>query len=217
MIRGAAEGGADERTAFAARYLPVVRSYIAARWRSSPLAQDVDDAVHEVFVECFREGGALARVAPERPGGFRAFLYGVARNVALRFESRQARHREQQPSPSFSPDQLANGDDALSQVFDRAWARAIMREAAVRQAQWASTAGDDAVRRVELLRLRFYEDLPIREIAERWQADPAQVHRWYARAREEFKQALLEVIAFHHPDAPGVAESECARLLSMLA
>ena len=49
-----------------------------------------EDAVQEVFVECFRRGGALEAVGAGRVPGFRAFLYGVIRNVARRFESRPA-------------------------------------------------------------------------------------------------------------------------------
>jgi RNA polymerase sigma-70 factor (ECF subfamily) len=73
-----------------------------------------------------------------------------------------------------------------------------------------------ALRRVELLRLRFHEGLPIREIARRWRDDPATLHREYARAREEFKEALIGVMAFHHPGSPAQAERECAELLALL-
>jgi len=63
------------------------------------------------------------------------------------------------------------------------------REAAQVQAEQARHGGPAALRRVELLHLRFHDGLPIREIAERWQADAAQVHHDYARARQEFKAA----------------------------
>ncbi|MBK8268830.1 MAG: hypothetical protein IPK83_11220 [Planctomycetes bacterium] len=35
---------------------------------------DLDDAVQDVFLECFRPDGALDRLDVHRPGGFRAFL-----------------------------------------------------------------------------------------------------------------------------------------------
>jgi hypothetical protein len=44
--------------------------------------------VEETFVECFRRGGALEVEGAGRVPGFRAFLIGVTRNVARRFESR---------------------------------------------------------------------------------------------------------------------------------
>jgi RNA polymerase sigma-70 factor (ECF subfamily) len=72
------------------------------------------------------------------------------------------------------------------------------------------------VRRVELLRLRFQEGLPIRDIATRWQTDAAVLHHEYARAREEFRAALLEVVAFYHPGTAAEVERECANLLSLL-
>ena len=72
-----------------------------------------------------------------------------------------------------------------------------MRQAADRQRTHAKQRGDAALSRIELLRLRFEEELPIREIAKLWQVDAAVLHREYAKAREEFKEALREVVAFH--------------------
>jgi RNA polymerase sigma-70 factor (ECF subfamily) len=215
VIRGAAAGDAAQREHFARRYAPVVRAYLATRWRASPCLQDLDDAVQEVFVECFRQGGALDRLDSERAGGFRPFLYGVVRNVALRTENCRDR-RGRQPADGIDLDQFANSETSLSRVFDRAWAKALLREAAQRQTERARQAGEAASRRVELLRLRFQEGLPIREIARRWQADPAALHHEYARARQEFKVALLEVVAFHHPGAAAEIEQECSNLLSLL-
>jgi hypothetical protein len=59
VIRAAAAGSPADRDELARRYLGVVRDYLAARWRGSALRPDLDDAVKEVFVERFREGGAL--------------------------------------------------------------------------------------------------------------------------------------------------------------
>src|SRR6516164_10731447 len=88
VIRAAAAGSPADREELAHRYLAVVRAYLGARWRGSPLRPDLDDAVQEVFVECFRQGGAVEAAAAGRVPSFRAFLYGVVRNVARRFESR---------------------------------------------------------------------------------------------------------------------------------
>jgi RNA polymerase sigma-70 factor (ECF subfamily) len=217
MIQAAAAGAPDEREAFARRYSPVVRAYVAARWAGSPRIQDLDDAVQEVFVECFRQGGVLARADPEQPGGFRAFLYGVVRNVALRAETRGGRHKEQLlPNPS-DLERLEDSDTRLSQVFDRAWAKALLREAGLRQQENAVARGEAACRRVELLRLRFQEGLPIRDIAKRWNVDAANLHHEYAKARQEFKASLLEVLAFHSPGPDADLEAQCAQLLSLLS
>ena len=59
MIRAAAAGSATDREELARRYLGVVRAYLAARWRGTVLRDDRDDATQAVFVECFRQGGAL--------------------------------------------------------------------------------------------------------------------------------------------------------------
>ena len=141
----------------------------------------LDDATQEVFVECFRRGGALEAAGAGRVPGFRAFLYGVIRNVARRFESRPAR------AVANAPDARAD-EPSQSRLFDRTWARAIMAEAAQLQKP-GTERGPEAVQRVELLRLRFEENLPIRAIAQRWDVDPRSLHHAYALARQEFKAA----------------------------
>ena len=214
IIQAAAAGSATDREAFARRYGPVVRAYLAARWRSSPCLHDLDDAVQEVFVECFKPDGVLDRA--DRGRGFRPFLYGVVRNVALRTEAARGRRRERPRPSDIDLDEVPDGEASLSQAFDRAWARAALREAADRMRQRAEAAGPAAVRRVELLRLRFHDGLPIRDIAGRWQMDAAKLHHEYARARQEFKAALLEVVAFHHPGSALDVAQECGKLLSLL-
>jgi RNA polymerase sigma factor (sigma-70 family) len=214
VIEAAAAGCAAEREAFAHRYHAVVRGYLAARWRNRPLRCDLDDAVQEVFVECFKQGGMLARAQRDRCGGFRAFLYGVVRNVARRLEAQRGRSR--QAAGDVDLDQFPADEESQARLFDRAWARSLLREAAQRQEDHARRAGAAALRRVELLRLRFHDGLPIRTIAARWQIEAATLHHEYAKARQEFKAALAEVVAFHHPGPPAEIEKECANLLSLL-
>jgi RNA polymerase sigma-70 factor (ECF subfamily) len=67
-----------------------------------------------------------------------------------------------------------------------------------------------------LLRLRFQEGLPIREIARQWQVEPAVLHHEYAKARQEFKAALLQVLRFHQPEPAADIEQQCADLLAIL-
>ncbi len=197
IIQAAAAGNARKRAEFARRYGPVVRAYLLARWRSSQSQQPLDDAIQEVFVECFKAGGVLERADPDR-GDFRAFLFGAVRNVALRLERARARQREQPPGTRNLED-VADDDPGPASAFERAWATALFREAGRVQEAHARIAGEAACRRVELLRLRFQESLPIREIAQRRGIDAAALHHEYARARQEFKAALMEVVAFHHP------------------
>jgi RNA polymerase sigma factor (sigma-70 family) len=216
LLRDAAAGGEASRAEFAARYAPVVRVYLAMRWRNSKLLRELDDTVQEVFIECLRDGGLLERARADRPGGFRAFLYGAVRNVALRAEAQRARQLAREPMGVVDLQGIPNSEEALSRVYDRAWAKAVVREAGDRQSVLAAQRGEAALRRVELLRLRFHEGMPIREIAGLWGLDAASLHHEYARARQEFRSALRDVIAFHHPGSPEDVDFECAQLLSLL-
>jgi RNA polymerase sigma-70 factor (ECF subfamily) len=215
MIEAAAEGSQREREAFARQYLSVVRSYLTARWGDSVLRQSIDDAVQEVFVECFRHDGPLARADRAREGGFRPFLFGLVRNVARRFENREVARRKAKQS-RVDLNAVVCDETHLSHVFDRAWARTIMRQAADLQAERAKNAGDEAMRRVELLRMRFREGLPIREIARLWNEDASKLHHEYAKARQEFRAALTDVVAFHHAGSQEIVRQECANLLEMV-
>ena len=214
LIRGAAEGSTTQRNAFALRYEGAVRAYLGARWKGSPLLDAVDDAVQDVFLECFK--GALERADPTRKGGFRAYLYGLVRNVARRHEERLGKQRE---VPAASALERAAGEhngQSLSDAFDRAWARGVVKAARRSQTGRAAELGAAAMRRVDLLRLRFVEGLPIRDIADRWHEDAAHLHHEYAKARREFKAALMEVVAFDRPGPKAAIEQECAHLLTLL-
>jgi RNA polymerase sigma factor (sigma-70 family) len=213
QIRVAASGEPVARSAFVRGYEPVVRAYLVARWARTPMRAEVDDAVQDAFLECFREGGALEKADPQM-GSFRAFLFGVLRNVALRAETRRARRKERPAGSDVAFDAIPSDEASLSVAFERAWARSVMRQAAERQLALAQGRGAPAIRRVELLRLRFEEGLPIREIAARWKDDPALLHREYARARREFRQALVDVV--REGEVGADAEAECARLIDLL-
>lgn len=214
LIRAASGGGVNERAEFVRRYQPVVRAYLRARWGSRLSADELDDAAQEVFVECFRPDGALDRSLAGLRGEFRSFLLGVVRNVALRTEKANAERRD---SPAWTQIHRQPADETrLSEVFDRAWARALVRQAFELQAARAQEKGGEALRRVELLRLRIAEDRPIRTIAKLWGVDAAQLHHQYAAARKDFERALREVVGAQHPDAPERVRSECEALLDLL-
>jgi RNA polymerase sigma-70 factor (ECF subfamily) len=208
LIREAAAGDRTARERFARVYRPVVAAYLGARWQRNG---SVDDATQDVFVECFRGGGLLAKADPDR-GEFRGFLLAAVRNVARRQEDRPHRGRLQ-PIPVDLP----ADDTGPAEAFDRAWARALLREAARVQDETAKQSGSAAVRRVHLLRLRFHERMPIRDIATHWGEDAAKLHHEYATAREEFHAALRTVVAFHYPGrSPGDVNRACERLLQLL-
>jgi DNA-directed RNA polymerase specialized sigma24 family protein len=208
LIGAAAGGDAAARGDFARRYQPVARDYFAARWHTSPLRAAVDDAVQDVFVECFKPNGVLGKASDSPGEGFRPYFHGVLRNVARRHEEKRRPAVELQDRPA--------DDSSLGKAFDRAWARSLLREAARVQAE---VAGDDARkrRRVELLRLRFQEGLAIRDIAAKWNEDAAKLHHEYAAARDEFRAALRRVVAFHLPGAAGSQlDDACRELLGSL-
>ena len=216
VIRAAARAdAATEREEFVRRYAEPIRAYLAARWRGRPrLREEVGDATQEVFVECFRQGGALAKADEERAGGFRAFLYGVARHVALRAEA--ARPRAGPPSAPGGLDALPADEPTLSRAFDRAWAQALVRAAAHRMSEEAVRGDAGARRRVELLRRRFSDGAPIRDVAREWGVDAGKLHHEYARARDEFRAALQAVVALECGGTAGEVARQCAQLVQLL-
>lgn len=213
LVARAANGDGAAREAFGRAYLPVVRRLLRARWRGTPLASEVEDAVQETFVECLRDNGALGRADAAR-GDLGALMFGVARNVAARFEERAVRR---QPLACGSViDDVAAREPSLSAVFDREWAKTLMRLAGDRMRTASDRRGPGARLRVELLRLRFAEGLPIRDIAAQWEMDADAVHRAYAKAREEFRACLRAVVAEHAVRTGADLDREVERLLELL-
>lgn len=215
MIERAAAGQVAEREAFARHYTPLIRAYLGARWRGTPRMADLDDAVQEVFLECFRQGGILERSDRDRPGGFRAFLYGVTRNVARRVEDRAGRCREVCNVAGL--DSIDAEETTLSRAFDRAWARTLLREAfALLEEEAARDGGLERRRRVELLERRFRDDLPVRDIAREWNTDSKALHRQLDRAKKEFQEALARVMAFHSPGTPAEIAERCRQVFCLV-
>ncbi|MEE2712734.1 MAG: sigma factor [Planctomycetota bacterium] len=213
MVRDAARGDEGARGLFVSAYLGVVRAYLGARWRGARLIDRLDDAVQDVFLECFRDAGALERLDNTRGSSFRTFLYGVVRNVGRRYEERVGLGREVNPPSGFDVDA---GDESLSLVFDRLWAQAVLDRAGERQRARAEMNGAQGLRRLELLHLRFVKGLPVREIAAQWKADAAVLHEELRKARKEFKEALREEVRFHLSGPGEAVDRECLRLLSLL-
>ena len=177
LLREAAAGGEEPRAEFVKRYEPVVRAYLAARWRGSGLLQELDDAVagdlHRVPAERRRAGSRAGRPAGGVP------RLPLRRGAECGAAGRGAPGTTGSPASRQTSRRIPSDEDSLSRVFDRAWAKAVVREAAERQAALAAGRGEAAVRRVELLRLRFHEGMPIREIARLWGVDAAVLHHEY--------------------------------------
>ena len=208
VIEGAASGDQADREEFVRCYEPAVREHLELRWHGSPLIAELEDALDEVFLECFRTGGALELVEAARRGGFRAFFFGVIRNVARRHEQALTRRRELPPPTGFTVDAQRASDTSLSRALDRAWAKAVLKRADARYRQEEQARGSGGERRAELLRLRFEEGLSIRAIAEQWNEDAAKLHQDYRRARRQFRRYLEEELSLHGQQS----EDDAARL-----
>ena len=76
----------------------------------------------------------------------------------------------------------------------------MLEQAATYMDQSASGKGDRARRRVELLRLRFQEGLPIKQIAILWSVAANRLHEEYRVARREFFTSLVAVVAMHESE-----------------
>lgn len=216
VIRNAASGDGTARGEFVTRYDRAARLYFASRWKGTVLGQEIEDAVQQVFVECFRHQGVLERAQPGRASGFRAYFHGVLRHIAQRFEADPARRRQAAATSSFVRQGPREGEDGLSRIFDRAWAVAMVREAGALMERRARQEDDAGQRRVKLLRMRFEEGLPIREIAELWGVEPRKLHWEYERARKEFKKALVDVLRIQLGGTAAELEQECYALLALL-
>ncbi len=213
LIESAAAGDPTRQNQFVALYGGLLRRFLTARWRGTRYLRRLEDAVQDAFVECFKPDGVLQAADRGRPAGFRAFLQGVVRHVAQRHESSAARELRVGVGVEVDLDDVDGHGTSLSRVFDREWALELVREAAAKMTARAARLGAPARRRVDLLRLRFQDGLPIRDIAERWQVDPAYLHHQYGKARAEFRALLLQVIALHHPGSDEEIERICHQLL----
>ena len=80
----------------------------------------------------------------------------------------------------------------------------------------AARGDDGARRRVELLRRRFSDGAPIRDLAREWGVDADRLHHEYARARDEFRAALHAVVALECGGTSGDVARQCAELVQLL-
>jgi DNA-directed RNA polymerase specialized sigma24 family protein len=214
LLRAASQGDARARSAFSRDYAVVVRGFLEARWRGRVIAGELDDAAQEVFLECLKPGGVLDRADPAR-GEFRGLLFGVTRNVARRFEERALEQGRLRPEESGWCERVASDDPGQATLFDRGWARSLVRRSGRLHRERALADGRAGRRRIELLERRFGNDEAIRTIAADWGVPAQEVHNAYRKARTEFYGCLREIVALHSP-AGADLESECRRLLVVL-
>ena len=214
ILHAASAGDAAARSVFSRRYESTVREYLCTRWARGPLRAEVDDATQDVFVECLKPGGALERTDRDQ-GEFRGLLFAVVRNVARRFEERAVEKGRVRPEDSAWMERIASDEPGQATLFDRSWARSILRQAKARHLELAREEGEGARRRFELLERRFGDEQAIRDIAAHWGVDAREVHNAYRKARAEFYRCLREVVAFHAP-AGADLDAECENVLAAL-
>jgi hypothetical protein len=216
VLRAAAGGDAGARSTFARSYAGPIRACLQHRWRGRALLLEIEDAVQEAFVESLKPGGALDSADPQR-GDFRSLLYGVVRNIARRFEERAAKANARSSGQSVFLDDLPHQAAALSRVFDRAWARSLLREAVLHHQQESEQGGTDARRRFRVMRMRHDDGLAIREIAMALDVpDVAIIHNDYRQARRAFASHLRQVVGRHTGTEGAAVDRECRRLTELL-
>lgn len=201
IVLGAAAGQPSERERFSRTYGPVIKSYLAARWRVPFDDPEVDDGMQEVFMQIWKPDGALRSVDPSRAGGFRAFLFGIVRNVALMIERSDRRRRRRVATESaLGGEPVVSKGPTSSEVFDRAFVEAIAREARGRVVQRLAAKGA-SIDHARVLEMRYADGLPPREIAARLEVPVEAIYEGLRRAKAEYREAVLDVLAFHQPGA----------------
>ena len=215
-VRAAAAGDDSARAAFASRYAAFVRDALTRRWRGSWRAGLVDDAVQEVFVECFKPEGVLFKAAPEEGPGFRVYLAAVVRNVARRLEDRASRDWARRASVTGGLESIDGAAGTNSIALDREWARSLVVDAAAEQRQRALSISERAVLRADLLELHYGEGVPVPQIAEQWRVDAAWIHHQLPKAKAEFRRALEQVLRDRSPGAGVDLERRIEELMGLL-
>lgn len=187
----AARGDAAARAAFWAHHARQIHAWLWLRWRHGTLRSSLDDAAQEVYLECFRPGGAMAHLDPTRAHhGLAPFLRAIVRNVAQRFERarrREREHREAYATGRATTDAGVANDTAHGAVDHEQLAAALARL----ERDDPEHDGPHSLR--TFVRLHFEQGLPVRAIAHAWHELPAHVHDLRRRACRHLRACLRDV------------------------
>ncbi len=187
LIRAVSRGDQRARQVFCLMWRGAVQRDLWRIWRDSPLRAYAADAEQEVFLECLRPGGALARFDPSRGVPLRGYLRGVVRNVAARVARREAsysRHNQRAGDAVFD---WSHGDgDVLLDVEQHELRRCVER--AIVELQLVRACDSHSMG--ELVRLLFHGGLPVRSVARRWGLPPERVHELRRRACRLLRRRL---------------------------
>ena len=203
VLKSVARGSDKAKKDFSRRYAPAVRAYLETRWLADPLRNKVEQGLRLAFEECYGRTEDLPQELSTHDAEFRRFLFEMTTIVAHRIEA-------EKESP------FDGNEEVLKANFDRAFVRLLLLQAAVRHA--ANVKGDpEALRRLELLRLRYYGGMELDSIANVWHVERDKLDEDYEQARREFETALMEVVTYHHPRPKEQIWEECEGFLALVA
>jgi RNA polymerase sigma factor (sigma-70 family) len=139
----------------------------------------VEDLAQRTFLACLE---ARAKIRPD--GSFRAYLFGIARNILLQHYARARRDARPPDAGVASVDQLGVGGSPSRQVARHEETRLLSR----------------ALRAIPLdlqiaIELFYWEDLSIAEIAQVIEVPPGTVKSRLHRARELLRERMVALQA----------------------
>ena len=156
------------------RYQARVFAYVAYRVGRN---QDAEDVVAEVFRRAL---AGLAAFHCEHTGSFAGWLFRIAHNEVARFHGRQSR----QPTPIALDDLPLIAADFPDPESDLERREGFAR--------LRSLIGRLAPRRQEIVTLRFFGELPNREIAQALGLDERTVASHLCRALDDLERLLTQ-------------------------
>jgi RNA polymerase sigma-70 factor (ECF subfamily) len=179
------------RALIAANYDAVVRFF---RTKAGP---DADDLVQRTFLRCNEHVGRFRGT-----GSFRAFLFGIARNVLL--EHIRRRTRDRRNSPDFHEESLADLQPGV-------WTQAVARR---QKRNLVAALTRIPVESQMLLELYYWEELSVAELSTALDIPAGTVKSRLHRARGQLQDAIARVPADpdDHRSASHLLDSWRARI-----
>ena len=200
----------DAAREFAFRYDRFVRRVLTKRWLGTIYRTHFDDAVQDVFVECFKPGGVLAKADSSRGGAFRSLLFRVTCNVAARYERNH--NRDLRLISKELTDTHGEDSGAFLQITREEVAE-VVSEALRRMSQHTAV---EVRERAQLLIQHSCDGQKIIHLAGGDTETAERLHRQHSKAKREFQTFLSEVIQSHYRAPPEDVETILKELLGSL-
>jgi DNA-directed RNA polymerase specialized sigma24 family protein len=215
MIADARCGNREARERFAKLYEPLVKGYLAKRWRLPISHGRVLDASQEVFYQCYKADGILSNSRATYRQRFHTYLRGAVRRVAANMDRQRIVNRDRiKGLPQNLDDAEQQTEASLSRVFDIAWTRIVISEAGL-IAQEQADGNSSRTLGLRALRLRHADGYGCREIASHLGVDQEGVYEILRVAKKDFRIAMLTVMSTYYPNMTETElQSECSKLAS---